>query len=126
MENINNTGSTTDLSTITIIPKRPNWDLKRDLNTKLSILDKRTNQAIQEILRDKLKHNNTSNNTSSSATTIATPSTTSTGLEEQYTGPMDTATLARLVSQQHDEETTTGESHNQQPLPRRRYDDDDD
>lgn len=32
-------------------PKKPNWDLKRDLNEKLKILDVRTDNAIARILR---------------------------------------------------------------------------
>lgn len=33
-----------------LAPKKPNWDLKRDVEKKLAKLDKRTKKAIIEIL----------------------------------------------------------------------------
>jgi hypothetical protein len=51
----------TDLSTlltslqqgkITLAPKKPNWDLKRDVARKLDKLEKRTQLAIIEMLKE--------------------------------------------------------------------------
>lgn len=36
-------------------PKKPNWDLKRDLNAKLEVLDVRTENAIAKLVRDKIQ-----------------------------------------------------------------------
>ncbi len=35
-------------------PKKPNWDLKRDLDTKLDILDVRTENAIAKMVRERI------------------------------------------------------------------------
>lgn len=35
-------------------PKKPNWDLKRDLNKKLEILNVRTENALARIVRDRI------------------------------------------------------------------------
>jgi len=40
---------------LSVVPKDPNWDLKRDLEPKLAVLRKRTQKAIVEILRARLK-----------------------------------------------------------------------
>merc|ERR1711934_976415 len=40
---------------LTIQPRKANWDLKRDVAKKLEKLDKRTQRAIFDIIRDKLK-----------------------------------------------------------------------
>ena len=36
-------------------PKKPNWDLKRDLAKKLEILDARTDNAIARLVRDRIE-----------------------------------------------------------------------
>lgn len=36
-------------------PKKPNWDLKRDLEKKLEILDVRTDNAIARIVRERIE-----------------------------------------------------------------------
>ena len=36
-------------------PKKPNWDLKRDLDEKLKILDVRTDNAIARLLRQRVE-----------------------------------------------------------------------
>ena len=36
-------------------PKKPNWDLKRDLAQKMSILDQRTDNAIARIVRERIQ-----------------------------------------------------------------------
>ena len=41
--------------TLSVVPKDPNWDLKRDMEPKLAVLRKRTQKAIVEILRARLK-----------------------------------------------------------------------
>ncbi|KAF2101068.1 hypothetical protein NA57DRAFT_15919, partial [Rhizodiscina lignyota] len=35
-------------------PKKPNWDLKRDLDAKLKILNVRTNNAIAQLVRQRI------------------------------------------------------------------------
>ncbi|KAG0169699.1 Coiled-coil domain-containing protein 12 [Apophysomyces sp. BC1034] len=41
-----------------LAPKKPNWDLKRDVEKKLEKLDRRTKRAILEIIRDRLMTEN--------------------------------------------------------------------
>lgn len=36
-------------------PKKPNWDLKRDLDAKLEVLDVRTDNAIARLVRDRIE-----------------------------------------------------------------------
>ena len=43
------------LDLFTLQPKKPNWDLKRDLATKLEILDQRTDNAIARIVRERIQ-----------------------------------------------------------------------
>lgn len=38
-----------------LAPKKPNWDLKRDVEKKLERLDRRTQRAIYEIIRQRLE-----------------------------------------------------------------------
>ncbi|XP_044727261.1 coiled-coil domain-containing protein 12 [Chrysoperla carnea] len=38
-----------------LAPRKPDWDLKRDVAKKLEILEKRTQRAIAELIRDRLK-----------------------------------------------------------------------
>jgi len=40
-------------SLLTLVPKKPTWDLKRDLSGKLEKLDRRTQKAIYELLIEK-------------------------------------------------------------------------
>ncbi|XP_002406102.3 coiled-coil domain-containing protein 12 [Ixodes scapularis] len=42
-----------DLSSLA--PRKPDWDLKRDVSKKLDKLDKRTKRAIAELIRDRLR-----------------------------------------------------------------------
>lgn len=158
--NSSNNSITTDLSTITIIPKRPNWDLKRDLTPKLAILDKRTQLAIHDILREKLTSASSASFSSSfdtttgnhsipisssnvtslhtTASTIESSSSSSSSLDAQYTGNIDPATLARLVtssSTQNGHQETLDDDDEEEKgvdlshatmVTRRRYADDDD
>ncbi|KAF8819711.1 cwf18 pre-mRna splicing factor protein [Cardiosporidium cionae] len=39
-----------------ITPKRPNWDLKRDVEKKLQVLSNRTDRSILNLLRIQLNH----------------------------------------------------------------------
>ena len=39
---------------VDIAPKAPNWDLKRDVEGKLALLQRQTQQAIVEILKEKI------------------------------------------------------------------------
>eukprot|EP00062_Callorhinchus_milii_P026319 gi/632988289/ref/XP_007883027.1/ PREDICTED: coiled-coil domain-containing protein 12 [Callorhinchus milii] len=40
-----------------LAPRKPDWDLKRDVAKKLEKLEKRTERAIAELIREKLKGN---------------------------------------------------------------------
>ena len=39
---------------LNIAPKKPNWDLKRDIEKSLAILNRRTQRAIVELIRERL------------------------------------------------------------------------
>ncbi|KAI0032286.1 cwf18 pre-mRNA splicing factor-domain-containing protein [Vararia minispora EC-137] len=43
-----------DLDLFNIAPKRPNWDLKRDVEKKLAKLDRQTQQAVHTLIRRRL------------------------------------------------------------------------
>ncbi|GAB0092787.1 coiled-coil domain-containing protein 12 [Sergentomyia squamirostris] len=38
-----------------LAPRKPDWDLKRDVAKKLDILERRTQKAIAELIRERLK-----------------------------------------------------------------------
>ncbi|NXO45184.1 CCD12 protein, partial [Locustella ochotensis] len=38
-----------------LAPRKPDWDLKRDVSKKLEKLEKRTQRAIAELIRERLK-----------------------------------------------------------------------
>lgn len=40
-----------------LAPRKPDWDLKRDVAKKLDILERRTQRAIAEIIRERLRTN---------------------------------------------------------------------
>lgn len=40
-----------------LAPRKPDWDLKRDVSKKLELLEKRTQRAIAELIRERLKTN---------------------------------------------------------------------
>ncbi|XP_031632199.1 coiled-coil domain-containing protein 12 [Contarinia nasturtii] len=40
-----------------LAPRKPDWDLKRDVAKKLEILERRTQRAISELIRDRLRSN---------------------------------------------------------------------
>jgi len=43
-----------DLDLHNIAPKRPNWDLKRDLDKKLAKLERQTQEAVHTLIRQRL------------------------------------------------------------------------
>ncbi|KAH9966831.1 mRNA splicing factor [Russula dissimulans] len=43
-----------DLDLLNIAPKRPNWDLKREMDKKLAKLERQTQQAIHTLIRQRL------------------------------------------------------------------------
>jgi coiled-coil domain-containing protein 12 len=47
---------------LSIAVKKPNWDLKRDLEPKLEKLAKRTRRALVEMLNEKLRSEESSGN----------------------------------------------------------------
>lgn len=72
-------------------PRKANWDLKRDIQKKLSHLSKETDTAIMQMIRMKLSKNNT-------ADAAATE------------GPSDTSTAAAmLLSVAHSSPSTANE-----------------
>lgn len=40
-----------------LAPRKPDWDLKRDVAKKLDILERRTQRAIAELIRERLRSN---------------------------------------------------------------------
>lgn len=53
-----------------LAPRKPDWDLKRDIAPKLERLEKRTQKAIAELIRERLKEEGLANavNAGASAT----------------------------------------------------------
>jgi len=49
-----------ELDFMNLAPRKPDWDLKRDVAGKLEKLERRTQKAIAELIRDRLKEENTS------------------------------------------------------------------
>ncbi|CAH0391917.1 unnamed protein product [Bemisia tabaci] len=45
-----------ELNLSSLAPRKPDWDLKRDVVKKLEKLEKRTQRAIAELIRDRLKN----------------------------------------------------------------------
>ncbi|KAG6855959.1 hypothetical protein H0H87_009076 [Tephrocybe sp. NHM501043] len=43
-----------ELDIFNIAPKRPNWDLKRDMDKKLAKLERKTQEAIHALIRQRL------------------------------------------------------------------------
>jgi len=46
-----------DVDLTSLAPRKPDWDLKRDVAPKLSKLERRTQRAIAELILDRLKNN---------------------------------------------------------------------
>ncbi|OEH79439.1 coiled-coil domain-containing protein 12 [Cyclospora cayetanensis] len=42
-----------------VAPRRPNWDLKRDVERKISVLSRRTDKAIVQLIREKIEQSKT-------------------------------------------------------------------
>lgn len=40
-----------------LAPRKPDWDLKRDVSKKLEKLERRTQRSIAELIRERLKKN---------------------------------------------------------------------
>lgn len=43
------------LDVTSLAPRKPDWDLKRDVAKKLEKLERQTQKAIAELIRDRLK-----------------------------------------------------------------------
>lgn len=54
-------------------PKKPNWDLKRDLDRKLDVLNVRTENAIARLVRERIAAQQAAKKVSSSAAGTAVP-----------------------------------------------------
>ncbi|KAJ0178742.1 hypothetical protein K1T71_005517 [Dendrolimus kikuchii] len=50
-----------DLDISSLAPRKPDWDLKRDVAKKLERLERRTQKAIAELIWERLKHGNEDN-----------------------------------------------------------------
>lgn len=50
-----------DLDFTSLAPRKPDWDLKRDAAPKLAKLEKRTQRAIAELIRDRLQNEDLAN-----------------------------------------------------------------
>ncbi|KAB0790452.1 hypothetical protein PPYR_15141 [Photinus pyralis] len=48
-----------ELDITNLAPRKPDWDLKRDVAKKLEKLERRTQRAIAELIRDRLKERET-------------------------------------------------------------------
>uniref|UniRef100_A0A6M2DG32 Putative cwf18 pre-mrna splicing factor n=1 Tax=Xenopsylla cheopis TaxID=163159 RepID=A0A6M2DG32_XENCH len=46
-----------DLDITNLAPRKPDWDLKRDIAKKLDKLERRTQKAIAELIRERLRSN---------------------------------------------------------------------
>ena len=44
-----------EIDIMNLAPRKPDWDLKRDVAKKLDKLERRTQKAIAELIRDRLK-----------------------------------------------------------------------
>jgi len=97
-------------SEISLVPRHPNSDLKRDLMPMMSLLERRTQRAIIEIVRERLVtgKSSTNTNTMESIRTSATSSNSGSGgrsmnqsnskeLDEEYTGPVDASAAASAL-----------------------------
>ena len=49
------TNHTNDVSVISMVPRKSNWDLKRDIDQKLQKLERRTQIAIVRMLKERLE-----------------------------------------------------------------------
>jgi len=47
--------STEEVDLTTLAPRKPDWDLKRDVSKRLEKVEKRTQKAIIELIRERLK-----------------------------------------------------------------------
>ncbi|XP_059479272.1 coiled-coil domain-containing protein 12 [Neocloeon triangulifer] len=55
LEAAKNRGIIEELDLTTLAPRKPDWDLKRDVAHKLAKLERRTQRAIAELIRDRLR-----------------------------------------------------------------------
>lgn len=54
-ERVEDDGKPLEMDIFKLQPKKPNWDLKRDLKERTQILDVRTNNAIARMVREKFE-----------------------------------------------------------------------
>ena len=55
---------TEDVDLLSLAPRKPDWDLKRDVEKKLKRLEKRTARAIGELTRERLLQSQSQSDTS--------------------------------------------------------------
>nr|CAB3228141.1 coiled-coil domain-containing protein 12 [Phallusia mammillata] len=46
---------TDDVDLLNLAPRKPDWDLKRDIKSKMDKLERRTQRAIADLIRERLK-----------------------------------------------------------------------
>jgi cwf18 pre-mRNA splicing factor len=69
---------------VTLVPKKANWDLKRDLAPKLEVLERATQRALITLLRESMKGSEGAGGASKD-------------LDAKYEGPLDPALLSKMV-----------------------------
>jgi len=87
---------------VLLIPKKANWDLKRDMAPKFERLESLTQRAIAELVREKFSAvkgaaiPESALGAAPTSTVVAGSSESNTvNLDEVYTGPVDVAILSR-------------------------------
>ncbi|EDW39291.1 GL13490 [Drosophila persimilis] len=65
-----------------LAPRKPDWDLKRDASKKLDRLERRTQKAIAELIRERLKMNQIED--ISQAVNVAAAQAGGTSVEDEY------------------------------------------
>jgi len=78
-------------------PKKPNWDLKRELNQKLEVLNVRTDNAIAKMVRERLA-------AKKAAATTTTAQSDGNAQQGEESGMLDGAALVEGMRQREKEE----------------------
>lgn len=91
-------------------PKKPNWDLKRDLETKLAVLNVRTDNAIAKLVRERIK---------SSQSAPSAGAAVSNGKDNSEAGGMDGIALVeglRVREQENEEDERRARQEEEEAL----------
>ncbi|CAK4009564.1 pre-mRNA-splicing factor cwf18-like [Lecanosticta acicola] len=95
-------------------PKKPNWDLKRDLERKLEVLNVRTDNAIARLVRERISNQRVA----AQARTAAAAGTTNGGGGDDEAAGIEGTTLveATNVREREDEEEARREREEEEGL----------